>query len=572
MLAGRACFDWQEEISFQYPDGQRQHLRLMVSLITGPNEQSLGFICSYFDLSDMDTARQQLMEQEGRLQAINNAAQDAIVVLDGRGTVQFWNPAAEAIFGYTEQEMVGHDLHALLAAPEQAAISRPALEHFRVTGQGPIVGQVVELEAVHKSGHGVPIELSVSGFRHQGNWYSVGIARDISERKKSACDLSIALRGYRMLSRCNQTLIQARDRTGLLNDMCQTITQLGSYELAWIGVLESEPEKVIKPVAVSGPGADSLYHTPVYWDDSSLGQGVSGRAARTGKIQHVADAQQDPLLSPWLKLLHELDIRSIIALPLKLPAGGTFGVLTILTERPDAFSADEISLLEELSNDLSFGLNNLQTREERDHYQQQHLSTVENLKESLIGTIKAFSLALEKRDPYTAGHQNRVAELAAAIAEEMGLSEDRIEGIQLGATIHDIGKISVPSEILNRPGKLTPAEFEIIKSHSQIGFDIVSDIRFPWPVAKMILQHHERMDGSGYPQGLKGDEIILEARILAVADVVEAINAHRPYRPAIGLETALQEIESHRGTHYDPAVVDACLRLFRETGYQLPCQ
>ncbi len=572
LLAGRDCFDWQEEISFQSPDGQHQHLRLMVSLITGPNEQSLGFICSYFDLSDMDTARQQILEREGQLQAINHAAQDAIIVLDSGGKILLWNPAAQGIFGYTETEVAGLDLHGLLAPPEQAAGSQKGLEHFRTTGDGPIVGQVVELEAVHKSGHRVPIELSVSGFRHRGAWYSVGIARDISERKRNARDLIVALRGYQLLSRCNQVLIHARDREALLSEMCHAITQVGAYALAWIGMLEQEPEQLIRPVAVSGPEGEAIFHSVFRWDASPLGQGVSGRAARTGQIQCVSDSLEDARSAPWLELLDRLGIKSSIALPLKLPTGTTFGVLTILTERPDAFSADEIGLLEELADDLSFGLHNLQALDERDYYQQEHLRTVENLKESLIGTIKAFSMALEKRDPYTAGHQNRVAELAAAIAGEMGLPEDRIEGIRLGAMIHDIGKISVPAEILNRPGKLTPAEFEIIKSHPQTGYDIVSDIQFPWPVADMILQHHERMDGSGYPLGLNADEIILEARILAVADVVEAINAHRPYRPAIGLDTALEEIESNRGRYYDPVVVDACLRLFREKGYQLPCQ
>ena len=177
---------------------------------------------------------------------------------------------------------------------------------------------------------------------------------------------------------------------------------------------------------------------------------------------------------------------------------------------------------------------------------------------------------MEKRDPYTAGHQRRVAILAAAIGREMALDEDRIAGVHFAAIIHDIGKICVPAEILSRPGRLKPIEMEIIKSHCQVGHDIVQGVEFPWPVAKIILQHHERLDGSGYPQGLKGDEIILEAKIVTVADVVEAMSSHRPYRPAVGIDAAVTEISCNRGKYYDPQVVDACLRLINEKGFMFP--
>ncbi|PKM42911.1 MAG: hypothetical protein CVV05_16345 [Gammaproteobacteria bacterium HGW-Gammaproteobacteria-1] len=189
------------------------------------------------------------------------------------------------------------------------------------------------------------------------------------------------------------------------------------------------------------------------------------------------------------------------------------------------------------------------------------------LQHALVQTIQAIAITIEKRDPYTAGHQQRVAELATAIGAEMGLGEDRTEGLRLGALIHDIGKIYVPAEFLNRPGHLSDTEFEIIQSHPVMGNDIVKGIEFPWPVADMVVQHHERLDGSGYPKGLKDDEILLEARILSVADVVEAMASHRPYRAALPLEDALGEIERHRGTRFDPVVVDACLRLFREKGF-----
>ena len=175
--------------------------------------------------------------------------------------------------------------------------------------------------------------------------------------------------------------------------------------------------------------------------------------------------------------------------------------------------------------------------------------------------VAAIAATVEARDPYTAGHQRRVADISALIATEMGLDADTIDGIKLAAHIHDLGKIGVPAEILSRPGVLRPAEFELVKGHSRAGYEIVEGIAFPWPVAQMILQHHERLDGSGYPDGLSGDEIFVGARIIAVADVVEAMATHRPYRPARGIDAALQEIDTNRGRLYDPAVVDACLRL-----------
>jgi PAS domain S-box-containing protein/putative nucleotidyltransferase with HDIG domain len=195
--------------------------------------------------------------------------------------------------------------------------------------------------------------------------------------------------------------------------------------------------------------------------------------------------------------------------------------------------------------------------------------TLESLRKALGITIQVMVAAVETRDPYTAGHQLRIAGLSQAIAGEMGLSPDRIEGIRMAAVIHDIGKLYVPAEILSKPTRLREIEYTLIKEHAQKGYEILKDVESPWPIAEMVRQHHERMDGSGYPQGLKGDGILLEARIMAVADVVESMASHRPYRPTLGIDAALGEIEGNRGILYDADVVDACLRLFREKGYHL---
>jgi putative nucleotidyltransferase with HDIG domain len=221
------------------------------------------------------------------------------------------------------------------------------------------------------------------------------------------------------------------------------------------------------------------------------------------------------------------------------------------------YSNEERRLLKMVSADVAVSIDNANLYA---NMKQKH----SELQKAMDGVVHAVSLVVESRDPYTAGHQRRVAELARAIAKEMGLSEWQVMGIHIAGLLHDVGKVAVPSDILSKPGKITETEFSIIKNHCQVGYEILQKIEFPWPVTKAILQHHERLDGSGYPEGLCGEDIVLEARILGVADVVEAMSSHRPYRPALGLDRALQEISQASGILYDSEVVDACLTLLKK--------
>jgi response regulator RpfG family c-di-GMP phosphodiesterase len=201
------------------------------------------------------------------------------------------------------------------------------------------------------------------------------------------------------------------------------------------------------------------------------------------------------------------------------------------------------------------------TRIERNHATLALKENLEKFQRAMEGIIQAIAATVEMRDPYTAGHQARVAGIACAIGQAMGLAEDRVYGLRMAAVLHDVGKIAVPAEILSRPGQLTALEYGIIKNHPQYGYDILKKIEFPWPLATIVLQHHERMNGSGYPQGLKGDEIILEARILAVSDVLETIASHRPYRPSLGINHAIFELRQNRGILYDEEVVDSSIEM-----------
>ena len=193
----------------------------------------------------------------------------------------------------------------------------------------------------------------------------------------------------------------------------------------------------------------------------------------------------------------------------------------------------------------------------------------EHLKKVMKSTVQAITTTIEKRDPYTSGHQQRVADLSRIIAREIGFTKNEIEGIYIAAAIHDIGKISLPAEILSKPVQLSEIEVSLIQAHSQTGYDILKGIDFPWPIAEIVLQHHERLDGSGYPRHLVGDDILMAARIIGVADVVETMASHRPYRPSIGIDKALEEITDNKGILYEPLVVDACLKIFHTKEFQL---
>jgi len=227
-------------------------------------------------------------------------------------------------------------------------------------------------------------------------------------------------------------------------------------------------------------------------------------------------------------------------------------------------------LVAELAESFGMMLVQVENREERLE------RLVKSLEESqgrintvLHQTVVALARAVERRDPYTAGHQQRVGKLASDIGRELGLGADELEGLALGGALHDIGKVAIPSELLNKPGPLSELEFGLIKTHSEIGHEILKDVEFPWPIARITWEHHEKFNGSGYPRGLSGEDIHPLTRIVTVADVVEAMMSHRPYRPALGLELALYEIESRSGRLYDPSPANACLRLFREKKYQL---
>ncbi|MFH2134113.1 MAG: HD domain-containing phosphohydrolase [Pseudomonadota bacterium] len=392
-----------------------------------------------------------------------------------------------------------------------------------------------------------------------------GSYQDITERKLAQAEIEHANRALATLSAVNRTLVHAASEDELLQKVCQAIVEQHGYQLAWVGYAQHDESKSIKIMAHAGVSEGYLENLRLSWGENERGMGPSGRAIRSGEPQLCQDVASDPQFILWRKAALQHGLAASIALPLK--NDGVFGMLNVYAAEANAFRSNEVALLEEMADDLSFGVHTQHTRHERDLALEKNQQQLLQLQQSLEDTVRAIATIVELRDPYTAGHQIRVADLATAIARQMGLSEERVHAIHLAGVVHDLGKIQVPAEILSKPGKLNDIEYALIKFHPQAGYEILKGINFPWPIARMVLQHHERLDGSGYPQGLQGDDILLEARILTVADVVEAMSSHRPYRPGWGDEKALEEIISKRGVYYDPRVVDACVTLFRERSY-----
>lgn len=393
------------------------------------------------------------------------------------------------------------------------------------------------------------------------------IQAEVEERKKAEVLLSKINLELTMLSDCIHAVVRATDEQSLIHEVCQIIIEVGGYKLAWVGFAEEDKEKSVKPVAWKGENDGFIETLKISWDDTERGRGPTGTAIRTGRPVVNEDTGSNPNIILWRDELLERGIHSSVALPL-IYEGNVLGVLTIYAAAPESFDKSEIDRLMGLANDLAYGICALRTRIERIEAGKEIELHVDKLQKALSGTIKVVASTVEVRDPYTAGHQRRVATLARAIAREMGLPEHQVEGIFMAGVVHDLGKIYVPAEILSKPSRLNDIEFNLIRTHSQVGYDLLKTIDFPWPIAQIVYQHHEKLNGSGYPQGLSSEQILVEAKIICVADVVEAMASHRPYRPARGVETALEHIEQESGTLYDATAVNICMRLFAEKSFK----
>ena len=457
-------------------------------------------------------AENDLRQNDEKYRSILETIQEIYYEVDLTGNLTFFNDALCRTLGYSKEELTGVNY---LQYEDKESLKNIFQTYNKVYKTGkPING--FGRQIIRKDGTKRYVEVSISlqkdssgkpiGFR--------GISRDVTERKQMEDIISQSEDKYR-------TILDGMDDVYFEVDIKGNITFVNPSSFKMSGYSE---EELIGTSFKKINSPDGIEMVKQYFGEIFL-------TGKTGK----------PFLWKLVKKNGEHGYFELVASLTRDKQGKPIGFRGIgrdVTERKLA----EFMLQQTLSS----------------------------LRKAFGTTIQIMVSAVEMRDPYTSGHQVRSADIARAIATEMGLPKDRIDGIRLAGSIHDIGKLSVPAEILSKPTKLTDIEFSLVKEHSRVGYEMLKDVESSWPLAQIVYQHHERMNGSGYPRNMKGNAILIEARIMAVADVVESMASHRPYRPALGIDAALEEIEKNRGTLYDAVAADACLKLFREKNYKIP--
>ena len=467
------------------------------------------------DITDRKKAEEALRESENKYRLLANNVHDVIFVLDMNLKYTYISPSVKILRGYEPEELLQQTPAGMLTPSSMDLAMKTIAETMELekTEHREInVSRTLQLEMIRKDGTTVWTEVKFSLIRDENQQLVniMGVTRDITERKQA-----------------ERALLESEEK----------------YRL----VVENAKESII------------------------ITQDMKLVFVNNAAISMVGYSKEILTLKSFTDFIHPDDRNMVVDHHIKRIKG---------EEVPPVYSfrvigQDGTVIWCELNAAViqwkgkPATLNFLNNITERRKSEEELKQTLESLRKSIGATIQTMVSAVEMRDPYTAGHQLRVADLACSIAAEIGLPQDKIDGIRMAGSIHDIGKLSIPAEILSKPTKLTDIEFSLIKEHSRSGYEMLKDVESPWPLAQIVYQHHERMNGSGYPRNLKGNEILIEARIMAVADVVEAMASHRPYRPGLGIEVALEEIEKNKGIFYDDAVADACLRLFREKGYQL---
>jgi PAS domain S-box-containing protein/putative nucleotidyltransferase with HDIG domain len=517
-----------------------------------------GIIINARDITSRQQILQELQFKNAVLTTQQQVSPDAILVVNEQAEIISYNRQFVDLWKLPE-EMVIAGVDAPVLQNVRGQVSDPAAFVTRVQHLYEHKDETSHEEIELKDGRTID-RYSSGMFGADSTYYGrVWFFRDVTEHKRAEATQRKLTRALTALSQCSDAIIHAIDENDLVRELCRIIVDVAGYRVACIGYAEHDTEKTVRQIAQWGYDDGCLEQRKRSWADNELGRGPIGKAIRTRSIQLVQNVLEDPGYEPWQNDAIKIGYGSVLAAPLE-NNGSVFGALGIYAAERNGFDQAEVRLLGELADDLAFGIATLRVRAA-------HAQSAERLKRSMEGTISAMAATVDMRDPYTAGHQRRVAELAVAIARKLNLSEDEIHGIRLAGIVHDLGKLTVPAEILSKPSRLTSLEYELIKTHAQAGYSILKEIDFPWPIAQIVYQHHERLDGSGYPRGLKDSEILIGAKILAVADTIEAMASHRPYRPGLGIERALEEISAHRGSSYDIAVADACVQLFRENQF-----
>ena len=493
------------EIEGYKKDGSIIWLESSVSNQRDEENKPIGILAVCRDITDRKQAEKKLRSSEEKFRAVTETTASATLVVQGE-KFRYVNPAFERLSEYTLQDLQELRFWDIIHPDFQQLVKERGFARQR----NEKIPTRYEFKYITKSGEERWLDFSATYIEFENKPALMASGFDITERKQIEAALRESEIKYRRIFESFEDIYYQIDENGIIQVLSPSVYRLTGWP----------PDELIgKPVS-------NVYVRPE--DREKL----------------LAELARKGFLRDYEILVKKKDGTHVYASL----------VASILTD-PDGRVCGISGTLRDITK--------------RKHAEEKLQQTLESLRKAFGVTIGVMVAAIEMRDPYTAGHQNRVANLARTIAMEMKLPQDKIDGILMAGSIHDIGKLSIPSEILTKPTNLTNLEFSLIKEHSRSGYEMLKDVESPWPLAEIVYQHHERMNGSGYPRKLKGDEILLEAQILAVADVVEAMGCHRPYRPTLGIDAALEEITKNKGILYDSNVVDACLKLFREKGYQL---
>ena len=473
----------------------------------------------------------------------------AFVLRDGTGQVIDCNERAERLFESSREDLLSDDPLRVTWNPvheDGTPFAREELPSVAALRTGDVIYGVVQ---------GIEIP------NGEQRWFSVnaypiirrGAVRGVLLAYLDATDRVRRGHVVTMLLDLHQLGAEVISTSAALGHLCSALVANAQFALVWVGIARDEPEGQVDIVESAGVQTYVTANMVSWSSSSATGNGPVGTAFRSGSAVVVGDLLAAAQMSPWRDRVVRHGLRSMAVIPFS--PGGERAVLAVYSRHRNAFDELTVSGLESVVREVERVI--------------AHGASVIELAAALSGTLTALARITEARDPYTAGHQSRVGSLAAAIAGRMGLESTLVDRILGAGAVHDVGKVALSSEILIKPSRLTDLEYRMIQRHALIGYEILSEASLPWPIPEVALQHHERLNGSGYPHALVGDDIILPARIVAVADVVEAMSNHRPYRPAIGLEQALDQVASNAGVLYDAEAVRHCLAAF-EDGFEFP--
>lgn len=459
-------------------------------------------------------------------------ASDLVYQTNPAGIIEWVSPSVIHVLGWNPNEITGSPSIDLVHPEDVPGVQADVARHY---AGDTVQEHVIRLRTKQGAYRWMSVRFRpVTDDKGAVSAMAVG-ARDVHEA-------TIAGKAAQALAQADSALLRATGEGGLLQRVCDIIVESGRYQAAWYGRPVDDTAKSVVQVARAGDHRGYLDQLRVTWGDAATAMGPTGAAIRTGEIQGCRDLQHDPQTEPWHAAAVAAGFRSSLALPVFVD-GQIDGALNVYGAEAGEFDQEAQTTLAELADDIGQGLARLRDRAK--------------IADALVSGVDLLAATVKTRDTYAASHQSDVSTLAMRLGQVLGLDDDRLLGLKLGANIRDLGNIVIPPEILSKPGRLTPEELEQVRSHAEVGWEIAKRFLWPWPIAEMIHQHHERFDGSGYPQGLKREQIVREARIIAVADVYDAISHDRPHRQSPGEERALEILTAAKGTKFEPDVVEA---------------